>query len=106
MAQKVQVLLIDDIDGKDADETVRFGLDGIEYEIDLTTKNAQALRDALADYVAAGRRSGGRRKSGARPQSASEVAKVREWAKANGVKVSQRGRISADVYDAYKKANG
>ncbi|MBO0851506.1 MAG: Lsr2 family protein, partial [Pseudonocardia sp.] len=64
MAQKVTVSLIDDLDGNKADETVEFGLDGKSYEIDLSSGNAGKLRDALADYVAAARRPGGRRRSG------------------------------------------
>ena len=70
MAQKVQTLFVDDIDGSDADGTVRFGLDGTDYEIDLNSEHAQALRDALARYISAARRvggaPGGRRAAGAR----------------------------------------
>lgn len=111
MAQKVQVLLVDDIDGGNADETVPFGLDGVSYEIDLSAKNAGKLRDALAGYVAearrvgsrAGRRRGGRgRGSGDSGSSASEV---REWARANGHQVSDRGRVPAAVMEAYRAAH-
>src|SRR6478609_7421302 len=88
MAQKVQTLFVDDLDGSEAEGTVRFGLDGTEYEIDLNAKHAQALRDALARYVAAARRTGstrrpahGRRKTTA---SAPNSTEVRDWAKTQG----------------------
>lgn len=107
MVQRVQVLLEDDIDGGAADETVTFGLDGVTYEIDLNEDNAAALRDAMAAYVGAGRRAGGRRSTGRRKSSASSssngTSEIREWARANGYDVSERGRISADVKDAYEK---
>lgn len=110
MAQRVQVILEDDLDGGDATETVTFGLDGVTYEIDLNDKNAAALRDALAGYVGAGRRVAGRRSSGSSStksrSNSSELAKIREWARANGHQVSDRGRISQTVRDAYVKANG
>ena len=111
MAQRVQVILEDDIDGGDASETVTFGLDGVTYEIDLNDRNAAALRDAVAPYVGAGRRVSGRRSTGSGSgsgsrTSSSELAKIREWARANGHEVSDRGRISQKVRDAYAKANG
>lgn len=108
MAQRVQVILEDDIDGGDATETVTFGLDGVTYEIDLNDKNASALRDALAGYVGAGRRVAGRRSSGSSSSrsNSNELAKIREWARANGFDVSDRGRISKKVRDAYAKAKG
>ncbi|GAA8851032.1 Lsr2 family protein [Helicobacter pylori] len=109
MAQRVQVVLEDDIDGGDASETVTFGLDGVTYEIDLNDRNAAALRDAVAPYVGAGRRVSGRRSTGSGSgsrTSSSELAKIREWARANGHEVSDRGRISQKVRDAYAKANG
>jgi hypothetical protein len=105
MAQKVQVLLVDDVDGGEAIESVTFGLDGVTYEIDLSDKNAGKLRDGLATWVANGRRVGGRSKSGARRSVASsggdDTAAIRAWAKKNGHKVSERGRISAAVRSAY-----
>lgn len=111
MAQRVQVILEDDIDGGDASETVTFGLDGVTYEIDLNDRNAAALRDAVAPYVGAGRRVSGRRSTGSGSgsgsrTSSSELAKIREWARANGHDVSDRGRISQKVRNAYAKANG
>jgi hypothetical protein len=111
MAQKIQTLLIDDIDGGTAEGTVRFGLDGTEYEIDLNTEHAQALRDAVARYVKAGRRVGGaaRRPSRAgRRASASglNTTEVREWAKAQGIEVKDRGRIPAELVVKFKSATG
>ncbi|MBA4084128.1 histone-like nucleoid-structuring protein Lsr2 [Janibacter terrae] len=109
MAQRVQILLEDDLDGGEATETVTFALDGVTYEIDLSDKNAATLRDALAGYIGAGRRVSGRRSSGATSGSRSnsgELTKIREWARANGHDVSDRGRISQKVRDAYAKANG
>jgi hypothetical protein len=110
MAQRVNIVLEDDIDGTPADETVTFALDGVTYEIDLTTANATALRDALAPYVGHGRRAAGRRSGGARatarPAGAKrDVGDVREWARKNGHNVSECGRISAEVQAAYDKAH-
>ena len=108
MAQKVNIVLIDDIDGSDADETVAFGLDGTSYEIDLNTKNAAALRDALAGYVGNARKVTGARR-GRRTSSASSSSlgpsarEVRDWARSNGFKVPDRGRIPADVREAFEK---
>ncbi|UPK74691.1 Lsr2 family protein [Nocardioidaceae bacterium SCSIO 66511] len=108
MAQKVQILLVDDIDGGEADETVRFGLDGVDYEIDLSSKNAGKLRDTLAKYVGESRRVGGRRRTGRKGASAgaaSDAATIREWAKDNGWEVSDRGRVSAEIREAYAAAH-
>ena len=112
MAQKVQVLLVDDIDGGTADETVSFALDGVSYEIDLTTAHATELRDALATWVGharkTGGRSGGRGSSGggaSRPRRSSDAGAVRAWAKENGFEVSERGRISAEIREAYDAAH-
>lgn len=107
MAQKVQVVLVDDLDGGDADETVTFSLDGVAYEIDLNAKNAAALRDAFATWVGHGRRVGGRSRGtatrrGGTPRSAGgKNAEIREWARANGYTVSERGRIPAEVKAAF-----
>ncbi|HTF45902.1 MAG TPA: Lsr2 family protein [Pseudonocardia sp.] len=116
MAQKVTVSLIDDLDGDKADETVEFGLDGKSYEIDLSSGNADKLRDALASYVAAARRPGGRRRSGGGGPAAAATARrpsvdreqnqaIRDWARKRGMKVSDRGRIPADVLEAYHQEN-
>jgi hypothetical protein len=107
MAQKVNIVLVDDIDHTDADETVSFGLDGKNYEIDLNDKNATALREALAPYVGHARRAGGnsRRSSSRGSSSRSSAGDIREWAKANGFEVSERGRISSEVREAYASAH-
>ena len=108
MAQKIQVLLIDDLDGSQADSTVRFALDGTEYEIDLSAEHGRALRDALARYVAAARRTAapGRSARGRRraPVSGLNPTKVREWAKAQGIEVKDRGRVPADLVARFKAA--
>ncbi|OHV44325.1 hypothetical protein BBK14_30925 [Parafrankia soli] len=113
MAQKTIVSLIDDLSGETADETVRFGLDGAQYEIDLSEANATKLREALAVFVTAARRSGGRAGSGRRgPRAASprstsaeRTAEIREWARSNGYTVSDRGRIASTVVEAFDKAH-
>jgi hypothetical protein len=114
VAQKVTVSLIDDLDGDKADETVEFGVDGKNYEIDLSSSNADKLRDALAAYVAAARRPGGRRRSGGANAAAAtrrpsvdreQNQAIRDWARKRGMKVSDRGRIPADVLDAYHQEN-
>ena len=111
MAQRIQILLIDDLDGSEAEGTVRFGLDGAEYEIDLNAGHARALRDALARYVDAARRAGGgarRPARGGRRASASGVdsTEVREWAKAQGIDVKDRGRVPAELVVKFKAASG
>ncbi len=109
MAQKVQVLLVDDVDGGTADETVTFSLDGISYEIDLTSKNATKFRDALAPWVGHARKVSARSaRTGAtrhRAARGGDAQAIRDWAKANGHKVSERGRISAEVKAAYDAAH-
>ncbi|MDR1825036.1 MAG: Lsr2 family protein [Bifidobacteriaceae bacterium] len=106
MAQRVQVLLLDDLDGGKANETVKFSLDGTFYEIDLSTAHAGELRDALAAYVAAGRRLPGRGvKLVRRGPVNSDSAKIRAWAQATGREVSDRGRIPAPLREAYYAAH-
>jgi hypothetical protein len=109
VAQRVQVILEDDIDGGTAVETVSFGLDGATYEIDLSKKNAAKLRDALAPYVASGRRAGragsGRRASrGSVRSDRARIQAIREWARTNGYAVSDRGRIPATIVEAYEQS--
>ena len=109
MAQKIQTLFIDDLDGSEAEGTIRFGLDGTEYEIDLNAEHAQALRDVLARYVHAARRprGGARRPArGGRRASAGGVdsTEVREWAKAQGIAVKDRGRVPAELVVKFKAA--
>jgi nucleoid-associated protein Lsr2 len=109
MAQKVHIVLEDDIDGGEAVETIVFGLDGTSYEIDLNKKNAAALRDALASYIGHGRKvtSGARR--GRRPSGAGapkhSAREVRDWARANGFKVTERGRVAREVQEAFDAAH-
>ncbi|MGX7677677.1 histone-like nucleoid-structuring protein Lsr2 [Jatrophihabitans sp. DSM 45814] len=114
MAQKIQVLLVDDLDGGDADETVTFGLDGANYEIDLSSANASKLRDALALFVSHARRpsrgaaripNGGRGGRGVARADREQTQAIREWARKNGHKVSERGRIPASIFEAYHSAN-
>lgn len=110
MAQRVEVLLTDDLDGKELaegkGETVRFTLDGVSYEIDLSTRNATALRKALTPYVEAGRRQ--RTTRGARvtrTQVGADAKTVKQWARANGYEVSDRGRVPNDVRAAFEAAH-
>ena len=114
MAQIREIRLIDDLDGEGADETVEFGVDGKNYEIDLSTANAKRLRDALAEFVESARRAGGRVRRGGgalvapirRPSIDREQNQaIREWARKRGMKVSDRGRIPAEVLGAYHKEN-
>ncbi|HEY1626978.1 MAG TPA: Lsr2 family protein [Streptosporangiaceae bacterium] len=108
MAQKIQTLFIDDIDGSEAEGTVRFGLDGAEYEIDLNTPHAEALRTTLARYVTAARRVSSPRRParGGRRASASglDSTEVRDWAKSQGIDVKDRGRIPAELIVKFKAA--
>lgn len=105
MAQRIQTLLIDDLDGGEAAGTVRFGLDGTEYEIDLSAAHSDELRKALEQYLAHARRTGGTARS-RRGSAAVDTAKVREWAKGQGIEVKDRGRVPADVVEQYKTAAG
>jgi hypothetical protein len=106
MARKVQVLLEDDIDGGEAAETVSFALDGKSYEIDLNEKNAKKLRDALAPWIGAARRAGSASESRPRgPRRSTDTADIRRWAAENGIPVSARGRISADLRARYEAAH-
>ncbi|HEU5426340.1 MAG TPA: Lsr2 family protein [Actinocrinis sp.] len=110
MAQKVEVTLVDDLDGGKADETLVFGLDGTRYVIDLSDKNAKKLRDSLAKYIEAARRDRGGRASGrgtARKvaQAGPNTSQVREWAKSQGFEVSERGRVSKDLIVKFQEAH-
>jgi hypothetical protein len=110
VAQKIQTLFIDDLDGSQAEGTIRFGLDGTEYEIDLGAGHAHALRSALARYVDAARRVPGSRRParGGRRASPSGVdsSQVRDWAKSQGIDVKDRGRIPAELVVKFKAASG
>ena len=107
MAQKVHIVLIDDIDQTDAEETVTFGLDGKEFAIDLNAKNARQLRDALAPYVAHARPVNGRgaRRSAAKAAGGAAPSEIRAWARENGFDVPERGRVAAEVREAYAAAH-
>lgn len=116
MAQKTTVQLVDDLDGTASDDitTVTFGLDGVEYEIDLTESNADNLRKGLTDFVAAARRTGGRVKRGlgGTATSASESARskeqtqaIRDWARNNGWDIADRGRVPSSVIEAFEAAH-
>ncbi len=113
MAQRVNVVLVDDIDGSDASETVSFSLDGADYEIDLSDEHATELRAALAPYVEAARK-GGRRRRGQRAagragrsgsSGGASASEIRSWARENGWDVPERGRVSAEVREAYAAAH-
>ena len=109
MAQRIQTLLIDDLDGGEAAGTVRFGLDGAEYEIDLSAEHDDELRKALQRYLAHARRTGGTPRTAAltrRGGAAVDTAKVRQWAKEHGIEVKDRGRIPASVLEQYQTAAG
>ncbi len=116
MAQKVQILLVCDLhdDETEGSETVAFGLDGSSYEIDVCEEHAGELRDAFASYVGAARRAGrapaapAQRRAGRGGRSGGDrqrVQEIREWARSNGHKVSERGRLSAAVIEAYDAAH-
>jgi hypothetical protein len=111
VAQKIQTVFVDDLDGTEAEGTVRFGLDGAEYEIDLNAAHAEALREALAPYVSAARRAGGGTRRPARavrraPATGLNTTEVREWAKAQGIDVKDRGRVPAELVVKFKAATG
>ncbi|MCW2805665.1 MAG: hypothetical protein QOF52_1218 [Propionibacteriaceae bacterium] len=106
--QRVVTELVDDLDGTDADETVTFSIDGVSYEIDLASHNAESLRKGLEDYVTNGRRIGGRAKRSvisAAHRDVSDTRTVREWAEQNGYAVSARGRIPSAILEAYEAAH-
>lgn len=110
MAQKVQVLLVDDLTGDTAHETVSFSLDGVPYEIDLSTANAAKLRDELTRFVHAAPKTGGRRTGRAAGRSRNVASggpsarEIREWAKEHGMQINERGRIPADVVVKFEQA--
>lgn len=106
MAQRTQILYVDDIDGSEAAGTVRFGLAGNDYEIDLSQAHADALAAAIQPYIAAARKVPGARRplKGARP-ARHDQSDVRAWARGQGIKISDRGRIPADVLARYESAH-
>jgi hypothetical protein len=111
MAQKVEVFLVDDLDGGAADETVVFGLDGTRYEIDLSTAHANELRAELAQYVRAARKEAGRLARAADTAQKgmagkASIADIREWARENGHDIKERGRVPAALVAEYHAATG
>jgi hypothetical protein len=110
VAQKVQTVYIDDIDGGEASGTVRFGLDGTDYEIDLSTRHSEALHKSLLTYIEHARKVGGasRRASRGRRNSASgiDTTAVRSWAREQGIDIKERGRVPANIVEQYRAAVG
>jgi hypothetical protein len=116
MAQKVSVEIVDDLDGGEATQTVPFGLDGVQFEIDLSDENAEALREVLARYAEAGTRTGGRKirvaagqatgsgGGGTKPTDRERNQQVRAWAAASGYAIAERGRIPKEIYEAFDNA--
>jgi hypothetical protein len=108
MAQKVQVLLVDDLDGGEASETVSFSLDGTAYEIDLTSENADKLRKDFSQYIDHARRGGaggGRRRRARTGPARERSSEIRAWARQRGHKVSERGRIPATIIQEYEASH-
>jgi hypothetical protein len=108
MAQKLRTLLSDDLDGSDAETTIRFGLDSSQYEIDLNAVHAKELRESLAPYVERARRVPGtapRAAQGRRGAAAeADSTEIRAWARENGIGVKDRGRVSRDIVARYQAA--
>jgi hypothetical protein len=109
VASRVVTILSDDLDGSEANETITFSIEGTFYEIDLSSAHAGELRKALEPYTSAGRRTGGRRDGRRRGAGTTtdkdQIKAIRDWGKKQGLKVSDRGRVSADVQEAYEKAH-
>jgi hypothetical protein len=106
MAKRTITVLVDDLDGSDATETVSFAVDGVSYEVDLSAENAARLRDDFAVWTAHATRVGGRRRTGSSSSGTKEdLDAIRTWARSNGYEVADRGRISAKVKEAYAKAH-
>lgn len=111
VAKKVQVELLDDLDGTEATETVVFGLDGAMYEIDLCDANAQRLRDGLAEFIGSAQRTGGRQARGTRTPSQinadaahkERLAEIRDWARKQGYDVSERGRLRLGIVEEFDR---
>ena len=114
MAQKITTLFIDDIDGGQANGTVRFALDGTEYEIDLNEAHSEELRSALGKYVTHARKVGGAARRAGRGAgrggrgagSAQNTTEIRNWARENGFDIKDRGRVPADLVAKYQAATG
>ena len=114
VAQKITTLFIDDIDGGAAEGTVRFALDGTEYEIDLNAKHSDELRSALGKYVSHARKVGGATRRAGRTAgrtgrgvgSTLNTTEIRNWARENGFDIKDRGRVPADLVAKYQAATG
>jgi hypothetical protein len=116
VARREVVVLEDDLEGGSADETVKFALDGVQYEIDLTAKNAARLRESFSDFIAHGRRVGrggvvvgGRAAARARGSAAADREQnkaIRAWAKRKGRNISDRGRIPQEIVDEFNADAG
>ena len=110
MAQKIQTLFIDDIDGSEAEGTIRFGLDGTYYEIDLNADHSSALRTTLGTYIAHARKvsAAPRRapRGGRKSASFIDTVAVRAWAREQGIDIKERGRVPASVVVQYREATG
>ena len=104
MVTRVKTYMVDDIDQSEAAETVSFAIDHVQYELDLSDANASKLRDALAPWLAHARKTSGRRSGSSKPNSGIDNKAVRVWAQANGIEVSERGRISASVVEQFRAA--
>ena len=111
MARKIQYILVSDLSGEELGEsgqTIKFGFLGVDYELDVSQEEADEFAGVMDRYIKAARRTGGRRQAGGRSNGGTDRAKlvkIREWARANDMKVSSRGRIAQDVIDAYEAAN-
>lgn len=105
MARKTHIVLTDDLDGSAATSTVGFALDGVTYEIDLNDENAQKLRDEFAAWLEHARRVGGRARRGTSRGRSDETKRIREWAQTNGYEIGDRGRVSAEIRQAYTAAS-
>jgi nucleoid-associated protein Lsr2 len=105
VAQRVSVEMTDDIDGTEAAKTIAFGVDGTSYEIDLSKKNASKMHRDFGRYIEHARRARGGRRSGRPRRDRGRSSAVREWAKQQGIQVSERGRIPASVVSQYEKAH-
>lgn len=109
MAQRTKVILIDDIDGGEAAETVSFALDGVNYEMELSEENAERLRNDMSEWIKNARRVSGRLSRGRRgsvTRVSSNSSTIREWARANGYTVNERGRLPKEIIEAFETANG
>jgi hypothetical protein len=106
VARKVVVEMADDLDGSQATRTVRFGFEGIEYELDLNDENANEMTHWLENYISHARRVGGRKRSGLKARSGVDAAAVRRWAHDQGIDVSARGRIPSQLAEEYTASVG